>query len=208
MFERSEAYQIPYHAVEMIEPRFSIAKADRWTSVISDDWVFRKMLEAYFLFDFQYVPFFHKDLFLDDMAAGRQNFCSSLLVNAILARASVRAASFPRSSSLTFLSIATMEPRNRADFWDPTNLGYRFLAEAKRLLEFERKPWKITTIQATALIHFECNKCGIDKVGWSYIVRAIDMARDIKLFSRLAMKSSKECLARAVTAWGLFSHQA
>lgn len=31
------------------------------------------------------LPFFHKDYFLDDMLAGSSNFCSPLLVSAILA---------------------------------------------------------------------------------------------------------------------------
>lgn len=87
--ETWRSYRIPYHAVELVDPRLSSIKASRWTAVTSDDTIVQKLLEAYFLFDYTFYAFLHKDLFLDDLIAGRERYCSSLLVNALLAQACV-----------------------------------------------------------------------------------------------------------------------
>ncbi|XP_014553050.1 hypothetical protein COCVIDRAFT_40838 [Bipolaris victoriae FI3] len=57
--------------------------------VISDDHLFRRLISSYFCYPHPCGPFIHKDLFLEDMAAGRATFCSPLLVNAMLANACV-----------------------------------------------------------------------------------------------------------------------
>lgn len=48
------------------------------------------LLKLYFQYEHQFLSFFHKDLFLDDMLSGSTTFCSELLVNAVLALACVR----------------------------------------------------------------------------------------------------------------------
>lgn len=78
-------YLKPYHTAEIVDPRFSKIRASRWTTVISDDDLFRKVLHAYLLHEYTTFAFFHKDCFLDDLAEGGNRFCSSLLVNTILA---------------------------------------------------------------------------------------------------------------------------
>jgi len=88
------AYLRPYHAAQIIDPRFGKLRASRWTAVISDDNLFRKLIHAYFLHEYTTYPNFHKDLFLDDLAEGRTRFCSSLMVNTILASACVRSVCF------------------------------------------------------------------------------------------------------------------
>lgn len=45
----------------------------------------RDLLHNYFLTDYQMHPLFHKDYFLRDLLTGNTCFCSSVLVNAILA---------------------------------------------------------------------------------------------------------------------------
>ena len=82
-------YLRPYHAAQIVDPRFAKMRASRWTAVISDDSLFRKLLHAYVLHEYTTYPNFHKDLFLDDLAEGRSRFCSSLMVNTILASACV-----------------------------------------------------------------------------------------------------------------------
>ena len=78
-------YLRPYHAAEVVDARFSKIRASRWTTVISDDGLFRKVLQAYLLHEYTTFAFFHKDCFLDDLAKGRTRFCSLLMVNTILA---------------------------------------------------------------------------------------------------------------------------
>ena len=86
-------YLAPYRAARLVDATIDSVKASTWTRVTSDDGLVRHLLEVYFLHDHPYIPCFHKDLFLRDMAAGRGQFCSSILVNAILASGCVWAKS-------------------------------------------------------------------------------------------------------------------
>lgn len=86
----------PFHAAEIIDPRLNAVKPSLWTSVNTDDSLMRKLLGFYFLYEYSSFPSFHKDYFLEDMAAQRQTFCSSLLVNAVLAYACV--CNFPHAA--------------------------------------------------------------------------------------------------------------
>lgn len=83
-------YLTPYHGARLVDSNIGSVQATRWTSVTSDDAMVQHLLELYFVNEHPSVPVLHKDLFLGDMAAGRQQFCSSILVNAILASACVR----------------------------------------------------------------------------------------------------------------------
>lgn len=80
----------PYHSAQLVDPRLRQVRASAWTAVTSDNGLVAKLLAIYFQWEFPIFQFFQKDLFLDDLVAGRTRFCSSLLVNAILASASVR----------------------------------------------------------------------------------------------------------------------
>jgi hypothetical protein len=82
-------YLRPYAAAELIDPRINLLKPSNWTNVLTDDAVMRNMLRFYFRLEHQSLPFFHKDYFLDDMLSGSEDFCSPLLVNAILAECCV-----------------------------------------------------------------------------------------------------------------------
>ena len=88
--EYHSAYSMPYHAAQMVEPIIDSVTAAPWTCVISDNRLFRRLICSYFFHPHPCGPFIHKDLFLADMAAGRNRFCSPLLVNAMLATAVVR----------------------------------------------------------------------------------------------------------------------
>jgi hypothetical protein len=80
-------YLFPYHTTELAEDSLSTLDVAKWTAVTSNNTLLRKLLEIYFVLEYPFNPFFSKDLFLNDMAGGNQRFCSSLLVNAILAAA-------------------------------------------------------------------------------------------------------------------------
>jgi hypothetical protein len=93
----------------------------------------------------------------------------------------------------------------RAEYWNPENLGYKFLLEAKRLLEIEDKI-SLTTIQATCLIHVIHNINGTDKIGLIYAAKTRAMIEELELFSSSKdIKSSKMRKARTFTAWGYFN---
>jgi hypothetical protein len=99
---REAIYRVPYSGVRVYDMRISpeSLKPSRWTSVSSDDVFLTRLLECYFLYEFPLWPCFHKDHVLDDMAAGRNDYCSPLLVNSILTAACV---SLPRG--LLFLLL-------------------------------------------------------------------------------------------------------
>ncbi|PVH94826.1 hypothetical protein DM02DRAFT_721089 [Periconia macrospinosa] len=181
----------PYHAAVIAEPKLDLIKPSKWTSVSSDDNFMRKLLGTFFLSEYFSKPFFHKDYFLEDMAQGKTEHCSALLVNAILAGACNNDHTNP----------------NRAEFWNPRNLGYRFLAEARRLYELELSNPKLTTVQASPILHSVYNMHGTDIIGHLYTKRAIEMAHRLGLFKTSPELSEKEQNARSFTAWSLYGWQ-
>lgn len=82
-------YWTPYHVAELVDPNLEVVKPSLWTTASSDDALMRKLLRLYFIREYHTGPFFQKDYFLEDMAAGRNQYCSSLLVNAVLTYACV-----------------------------------------------------------------------------------------------------------------------
>lgn len=82
-------YIKPYAACKLVDPRLHNIKPSAWTNVSSDDAFLRAALELYFQYEYHFFSGFHRDLFLDDMLSGSEQYCSSLLVNAVLALACV-----------------------------------------------------------------------------------------------------------------------
>ncbi|TFB01937.1 Nitrogen assimilation transcription factor nirA [Trichoderma ghanense] len=182
-------YLKPFHAAEVVDPRLTDAKISSWTSVSSDDGLMRELLRVFLRCEYMFTSAFQKDYFLDDLVAGRDEFCSSLLVNVVLAYACV---CFP---GLT----------NRAEYWNPDTLVYRFLAEAKRIWELEYSQACITTIQAGILFSVFHNLCGLDEIGQPYRLQAIELAREIRLFdSTVGGRSDRMKKSMAFMAWTLF----
>ncbi|KAI0845263.1 hypothetical protein F5Y00DRAFT_265794 [Daldinia vernicosa] len=190
--ESQKMYLAPYHTVELVDPRISSMDVSSWTTVSSDNPMLRILLQIYFVFIYPFHPCFHKDLFLDDMFIGSKRFCSHLLVNAVLGAA--------------WHGYSRM--KNRAEYWNPDNLGYRFLAEARRLFELEQAQPAITTAQAAAIINLTCNLNGIDEISWIYTYKSIEIARDLSLFSPGPDESKEWQVAAGTTAWCLFNWQA
>lgn len=88
--EQKSLYLKPFHAARVVEPLLTDAKISNWTTVCKDNVLMRDLLRVLFRCEYQITAAFHKDLFLQDLSAGRRDFCSSLLVNALLAYACVR----------------------------------------------------------------------------------------------------------------------
>lgn len=86
----SHIYLKPYHAAELVDSRIASAKAANWTSVTTDDNLFRLLLRAYLNHEYCVAPAFQKDYFLYDLARGKGHLCSPLLVNSVMAIGSVR----------------------------------------------------------------------------------------------------------------------
>ncbi|KAI1758691.1 hypothetical protein GGR53DRAFT_215836 [Hypoxylon sp. FL1150] len=190
-----DRYLKPYHAAQVVEPNFSNVTVSKWTSVTSDDQLLRRLLNAYLYYQHPWTAAFQMDYFLKDMGSGRSRFCSSLLVNAVLAAACHMSREIP----------------DRTKFWVPQTLGYQFLAEAKRLWEVEsqKDSAKLTTIQAAIVLSIVATTTAMDKVGTSYLLQAMATATSIGLFTATTgTENEKVRRARAFTAWGLFCWQA
>jgi hypothetical protein len=78
-------YEAPYHTAQLVNSIIDSALPSAWTTVTTDDQLLRQLLRSYFASTYIFLPFFHKDYFLQDMATGRNRFCSSLLANCIFA---------------------------------------------------------------------------------------------------------------------------
>ena len=72
------------------DARFEQIPLENWTPVTTDKHLVAHLFSYYFSWLHLPFVFFDRELFLSDMLARRDSFCSSLLVNAILAFASVR----------------------------------------------------------------------------------------------------------------------
>ncbi|KAH8650147.1 hypothetical protein BX600DRAFT_554549 [Xylariales sp. PMI_506] len=187
-------YTNPYHVAEVFELRLAAVSASRWTSVISDDHLLRTLLQWYILYEYATYPAFQLDLFLDAMTGQSTTLlCSPLLVNAVLAEACHCSIKIP----------------HREQFWNPHTLGYRFLAEARRLWELEAEKPDLTTLQAAIVLHIIYSQFAMDQIGRSYLERAVTLAHDLGLFKTDVPQPSREMAhARYFTAWCLFRWQA
>ncbi|EMD84689.1 hypothetical protein COCC4DRAFT_155428 [Bipolaris maydis ATCC 48331] len=189
----SDAYTKPYHAAKIAEPLLSDVDISKWTSVTSDNKLLRELLSQYLLSTYNVFLPFPKDLFLEDLASGCANHCSSLLVNVVLAAA---CSSYQRLP-------------NRGNFWMPESLLYKFLAESRMLWELEsvRKPC-LTTIQAAYTMSTIMSNTGIDKLGWRYMLQAITIGEELGIFqSSASICCPKEKRARVWTAWSVWWFQ-
>ncbi|KAK4236356.1 nitrogen assimilation transcription factor nirA [Achaetomium macrosporum] len=189
-------YFMPYHVAEMVDPLLDSVKPSEWTAVSSDDDLMRRMLACFFMNIYQFFPSFQKEYFLQDMASGRQSYCSSLLVNSVLAAA----------------SFAYPELPNRYQCWNPTSLTYQFIAEASRLwdIEMESGRVRLPTLQASILLDSAINLTGKDEDGFPIVWQAIDMAERAGLFSpadHSTRQDTRMSRAKAFTAWALFNFQ-
>lgn len=98
-FERQSRppYPEPFPAATVVDHRLNRIQPSNWTDVSSDDDFMRKLIQLYFFNEYAFWPCFHKDHFLDDMLSDSTLYCSSLLVNIVLARA---VASLPSSLNI------------------------------------------------------------------------------------------------------------
>ncbi|KAM0257974.1 hypothetical protein ACHAPA_011474 [Fusarium lateritium] len=186
-------YLRPHHAAIIIDSRLNDIVPSKWTSVNASDDVMRSLIRAYFLQEYDWFTFFHKDYFLDDMVTGSHTFCSPLLVNAVLAVGCQCKNDFS-------------EP---AEFWNPSSLGSKFLEEARRLWVLEITDQRsLTTVQATLVLNSVVNMFDMDSLSSAFIVQATKMAEELGLFEPTTYIMNKKLRnSYDMTAWSLFHWQ-
>ncbi|CAI6338004.1 unnamed protein product [Periconia digitata] len=184
-------YNKPYSSASIIDHRLDSVIPSKWTQVSKDDNLLRLLLKLYFQYEYVWFACFQKDLFLADMISGSEKYCSSLLVNVVLAQA-----------CNCHISLA-----DRREYWKPQSLSYKFFAEARRLWDEERyRKSRITTVQAGLVMNILYNMYSMDKLGMTYAVQAVSIAHDLNIFGDTSsLRSARKQHAYGFTAWCIYS---
>lgn len=172
---------------------FSVAQ---WTRVTDDEKLIGHLMTMYFTWHYAYFTTLPKHLFYRDYVRGRSSqYCSSLLVNAMLA--------------LGCHFSSWKGARENPD--DSATAGDHFFKEAKRLIleHDEHEKAKLCTVQALALMSVREAGCGREGKGWVYSGMSFRMAYDLGLNVDVTMLGANkltegEIDARRVTFWGCF----
>ncbi|KAL6706189.1 hypothetical protein ACN47E_005924 [Coniothyrium glycines] len=181
-----------------LDPRLS--HVTKWTNVTADADLLIRLLSDWTEYEYSYYHYLDRESFLEDLSSGRTVFCSSLLVNALLASACFHCSAI-------------------ADRHKPfleTSMTTRFYKEALRLWDLETEQDSLTRLQAGICLFLVLGKYGRDKVGQNYLLQACQIGDRLGLFDKTAKLSNSLHYnvrqeqwneVRAVTAWSLFNFQ-
>ena len=160
-----------------------------WFRAPQDAELVEHLLNLYFCWVHPFHHLFSRELFLYEMGHGRTQFCSALLVNALL----------------SFACHYSDRPVAYADPSDTATAGDHFFAEAKWLLDNTELP-SLTTVQALGIMSLRETSRGSDSNGYQYAGRCVRMALELGLhLSDFSSESRSSLLeARKVTYWGVF----
>ncbi|KAF5865706.1 hypothetical protein ETB97_002680 [Aspergillus alliaceus] len=168
----------------------------QWTKVTADEQLISHLMTMYFSWHYPFFTTLSKDLFYRDYVRGiSSQYCSSLLVNAMLAL----------GCHFSSWDGAREDPQISA------TAGDHFFKEAKRLVleNDEHANAKLCTVQALALMSVREAGCGREGKGWVYSGMSFRMALDLGLnFDSTSLGarnlSEEEVDARRITFWGCF----
>jgi hypothetical protein len=162
-----------------------------WTVVTSDDALIEHLLSLYFCWEYPIFASLCRQHFLADFRAGRRRYCSSLLVNAVLAVG----------------CLFSVQPDEGTDLDNGEGSGQLFFCEAERLWTTDQYSPSLTTIQALGLMSiFEASR-GRDSQSMFYSGQSIRMAVEMGLHCNTndAEASETEREVRSATIWGTFA---
>jgi hypothetical protein len=136
-----------------VDPR--LASANTWTAVSNDIDLLVSIFSSWTELEYCYYHYLDREAFLDDMASGRTDFCSELLVNALLASACVSTrlpahchTLVPPDMSAYFWQFTSALVENRSKPFSEHSIMTTFFKEATRLWDLERDDKSLTRIQA------------------------------------------------------------
>lgn len=161
-----------------------------WFRSLQDAELVEHLLNLYFCWVHSTYPLFSRDHFLHDMGRGRSDYCSAILVNALLAFA----------CHYSDRSQARMDPTN------PATSGEHFFSEARRLLYNVDSP-SLTTVQALGVMSIRETSLGRDSNGYRLAGRCVRMALELGLHLSVignGLKAS-DAEVRKITFWGIFN---
>lgn len=164
--------------------------ANTWTTVTKDSGLVEHLLSLYFCWEYPTFASLNKEHFLKDFAKGQARFCSSMLVNALLALGC-------RFST---------KPNTRANPNDHHTSGDHFFKECQRLYYQEDNHHKLTTIQALGIMSIREASCGRDSESWWYAGQSIRLAIEMGLHQiQDHGRDDDESAVQAATFWGAFA---
>ncbi|KAH8600174.1 fungal-specific transcription factor domain-containing protein [Bisporella sp. PMI_857] len=166
----------------------SIQNSRMWTEVTTDTILIEHLISLYFCWEYPIFASLTRRHFLRDFHSGRRRYCSSLLLNAILAVGYQFSSDSVRSNGCIVAANC-------------------FSKEAERLLELEQELPSLTTIQALSIMSvFEASR-GRSEQSAFYCGQAIRMVVELGLHMDvdIAHLPSDEREVRRATAWGAFA---
>lgn len=164
--------------------------ASTWTNITSDSGLVQHLLALYFCWEYPTFASLSKEHFLKDFQNGTPRYCSSILVNALLALGC-------RFSS---------QPSTRANPDDPYSSGDHFFQECHRQFHKEQDHHTLTTIQALGIMSIREASCGRDSESWYYAGQSIRLAIEMGLHrvQEGDADDEDEVAVQAATFWGAF----
>lgn len=171
----------------------SVERNPTWTTVTQDLAFVERLLDLYFRWSHSFYVVFSRECFYKDFRSGREKYCSSLLVNAILA----------------YACHFSDEPAARTDPNNFRTAGDHFFEEARRLL-YENEASSLTTVQALCIMAMREPSAGRDSPGFAYMGRCMRMAIEMGLHLNNSAAPAmgltpSEIEVRKVTFWGCFT---
>lgn len=165
-------------------------RSTSWFRIPQDADFIEHLLDLYFCWIDPFYHFTSRDHFVYDMARGRTDYCSAMLVNAIAAFAchySDRAAA-------------------RTDANDPGSAGDQFFADAKQLLNQSDKPC-LTTVQALGIMALRETSAGRDSNGYQLAGQCVRMALELGLHLSVMKSGTRPAASevRRTTFWAVFN---
>ena len=146
------------------------------------------LLALYFCWEYPVTATLSKDQFLTDFREGRSRYCSSILVNALLALGC-------RFSSKSFTRTVPNVMHTSGD---------HFFEECQRLLSLEEDHRALTTIQALGIMSIREASCGRDLTSSYYGDQSIRLAMEMDQPGEASSDADKLAV-RSATFWGAFA---
>ena len=160
-----------------------------WTSITSDTNLVQHLLALYFCWEYPTFASLSKEHFLQDFYAGRHRYCSSTLVNALLALGC-------RFST---------KPATRAHQSDAYSSGDHFFKESQRLLYQETDHHSLPTIQALGIMSIREASCGRGSTSRYYVGQSVRLTVEMGLHHVSDESEEDEQAVQAATFWGAFA---
>lgn len=163
------------------------SKIKSWTTVTSDQALVEHLLALYFCWEYPIFATVSQEHFMQDFRYGHPRYCSSLLVNALLALAS------------RFSNRPNIQQNNSGH---AGGAGDAFFAEAMNILNAQHDRHVLTTVQAFGVLSIREASCG--RINESVFLSGQSMRLAVEMGLHVDTDDEDQAV-REATFWGAFS---